>query len=199
MEGQKFVITITNQSFSMGRLIAMRMSQLLGVPCYNSFISEEAARILGLPQELVSENEERSRPPVADSWLSTMQFGQAGGIQDRIFSCQKDIIRSLAEKESCIIVGRCADFILDDVPNAMHIFIYGSFNERARRCAEIGLDGAMRLIARNDEARRAYHMNYAGYPPEDKTRKHILIDSGLLGLEETAKFLSEVAKKRFSL
>lgn len=202
MDEKRFVITVTNQFFSMGRLIARRMSQLLGVPCYNSFIAEEAARKLNLPQELVSETEERSRPLLAESWLSAMQFGQSSEIQNRIFECQKEIIESLAERENCIIVGRCSDFILGDRVDTMHIYIYAGFEHRVRRCMdelEIDLNEARRLVVRTDQVRCAYHMNYSGYQPDDKNHKHILVDSGLLGVEDTAAFLSEIVRKRFHI
>ena len=203
MEERKFVVTVTNQFCSMGRVIARRMSELLGVACYNDYIVEEAARRLALPESVVDQAEERSRRIQADPIFPTLirrLGGGTSGTQNQIFCAQRRIILALAEKDSCVIVGRCSDFILEEQENAVHIYIFAPFEDRVRHCVEeleVGEDAARRRVAEMDESRNAYHMNYTGYLPDDKAHKDILINSSTLGVESTARLLAELIQKKF--
>ena len=82
----------------------------------------------------------------------------------------------------------------------MHIYIYASFEARLKHCIEdLNMDEteARRMMKSVDEARDSYHMQYAGYLPDDKRHKDIMIDSSLFGVEETAEFLAEAVKRKF--
>ena len=97
-------------------------------------------------------------------------------------------------------MGRCSDFILSEVEKALHIFIYAPYEKRVENCVKdlkMDLKEARKLIVDVDEARASYHLHYAGYYPDDKNHKHIMIDSSLLGVEGTAEYLAELVKKRF--
>lgn len=205
METKNYVVTVTNQFCSMGRVIARRMSELLGVKCYNDYIVEEAARQLALPESVVDQAEERSRRVHADTIFPTLirRLGESTSVtQDRIFDAQQKIIQALAEEDSCVIVGRCSDFALEELENAVHIYIYAPFEDRVRHCVEeleVGEDAAHRRVLEMDESRNSYHLNYTGYLPEDKAHKDILINSSLLGVEATAQLLAELVRKKFRL
>lgn len=205
MDEKRFVITITNQFASTGRVIAGRLGKLLGVACYNEYIAGEAAKALGLPENLVDETEERSRRQVADSFFPTLfasQGSRANDMQDRIFRTQEQIIRDLAKRESCIIVGRCSDFVLEDEPTAVHIYIFAPYADRVKHCMSwknVDEETARSMIAEQDEARISYHMNYAGFAPDDKGHKDLLINASLLGTDGTARLLADVIRRRFSL
>lgn len=205
MDEKKFVITITNQFASTGRVIARRLSQLLGVACYNEYIVQETAKALNLPEEVVDHSEERSKRQVADSFFPTLfhsHGSRTNDTQNRIFETQERIIRELAEQGNCIIVGRCSDFVLEECPNAIHVYIYAPYADRVRHCMSwknIDEEAARRMIAEQDEARISYHMNYTGYAPDDKGHKDLLINASLLGTDGTAQLLAEVIRKRFQL
>lgn len=205
MDEKRFVITITNQFASTGRVIAGRLGKLLDVACYNEYIAGEAAKALGLPENLVDETEERSRRQVADSFFPTLfasQGSRANDMQDRIFRTQEQIIRDLAKRESCIIVGRCSDFVLEDEPTAVHIYIFAPYADRVKHCMSwknVDEETARSMIAEQDEARISYHMNYAGFAPDDKGHKDLLINASLLGTDGTARLLADVIRRRFSL
>lgn len=205
MEQKKFVITVTNQFCSMGRVIARRMSELLGVRCYNDYIVKEAARRLSLPADVVDQAEERSRKIQRDTIFPTLvrRLGdQTNETQNRIFRTQVDIIKALAEEENCVIVGRCSDFILNELDYAVHIYIYAPFKDRVGHCMkelEIGEEAALRQVTEMEESRIAYHLNYTGFRPDDKNHKDILINSSLLGVEATAQLLANIVKQRFQL
>lgn len=202
MSHSRYVVTITRQFGSMGRPIARKMAEMLGIEYYDRDLVDQAAEKLNLPVSVISEVEEK-----ANSLSKNPFFRMASPLgsgttmtQDKIFEAQQNIIKFLAEKETCVIVGRCADFTLSEMENAIHIYIYASYEARLEHCIkDLGMeeDEARRMMAAVDKARESYHMNFAGYMPDDKSHKDILIDSSLLGVEGTAEYLVELVKKKF--
>ena len=204
MKKETYVVTIQRQFGSMGRPIARSMSEKLGIEFYDRDLVDQAAQKLNLPVSRVRESEEtgekKGRNPF---WQMLLPLGsESPDEQDKIFEAQKNIIQFLAEKESCIIVGRCSDFILHEMKNAMHIYIYAPFEVRVRNSVEqLGLseDEARRMCVEVDKARDSYQMRYAGGLLDDKRTKNLLIDSSLFSVEGTAEFLVEAVKRRFRL
>lgn len=201
MKKAKYVITITRQFGSMGRPIAMKMAEMLGIEFYDRDIVDQAANKLNLPVSTINENEESAKKKNA---FGRMQFplgiNKTSDTQDKIFEAQQNIIKFLAEKETCIIVGRCADFILSDMENVVNIYIYAPYDVRLEHCInDLGLDEAegKKMIIEVDKARDAYHMNYAGFLPGDPMHKDLMIDSSFLGVDGTAEYLVEAIKKKF--
>jgi cytidylate kinase len=198
--GKKFVVTIARQFGSMGRPIARLVSEKLGIEYYDRDIVEMTSKNLELPVSTISDVEESAK-----SAFFNMNYPLGMGttvIQDSIFSAQRKIILDLAEKESCIIVGRCADHILKDYKNIINIFIYAPYEARLENCVErldMRPDEAKKMIASVDKARDSYHRHYCGYSMSDKDYKHVMLDSSLLGVEGTCEVLTEIIQKRFSL
>lgn len=195
---KKFTITITREFGSLGRSIARELSQILGVEFYDRDIVEEVANKLNLPVSTVSNEEEKSR----HSFLPRMfPLGtDEEYMQDIIFDVQKDIILNLAKKSSCILVGRCSDFLLEKEKNNINIFIYASHEKRLQNCVDtLGMTEAeaKRMILSVDKARNAYHKKYAGYLPGDPEHKQLMIDSSLLGVTGTAKLIAEIVHQLF--
>ncbi len=196
----KYIITITRQFGSLGRPIAKKMSEKLGIAYYDRDIVDEAAKKLSLPVSVVDDNEEWANV-INDSFIRmAYPLGRnTTEVQDQIFATQQNIIGFLAEKESCIVVGRCADYMFIDNPNVINIYIYASYEARIKNSIEklnLSEAEAKRIIKEVDEARDAYHMHYAGYKPDDKRFKQIMIDSSFLGIEETADYLVELIKMK---
>ncbi len=196
----KFVVTIARQFGSLGRPIARTVSEMLGIEYYDRNIVDMAAKKLDLPVSTISDYEESAK-----SSFFNMSYPLGMGttaIQDSIFTTQKKIIMDLAEKESCIIVGRCADHILKDHKDIINIFIYAPYAKRLKNCVErlnMQPDEAKKMISDVDKARESYHRHYCGYSMSDKDYKHVMIDSSLLGIEGTCEVLAELIKKRFHL
>ncbi len=197
---EKFVVTIARQFGSLGRPIARKVSEKLGIQYYDRDIVELTAKNLNLPVSTISDAEESAK-----SAFFNMNYPLGmgtTGIQDSIFAAQRKIIVNLAEKESCIIVGRCADHILRDCKNIINIFIYAPYEARLINCVErldMRLDEAKRMIASVDKARESYHRHYCGYSMSDKDYKHVMLDSSLLGVDGTCDILTDIIKKRFNL
>ena len=144
-----FVITLTRQFASQGRSIAQVMSRELGINFYDRDIVEATASRLGLPVREVSDAEDthsqsffRSIYPLGTGNLS---------LQDELFQTQSNIIKDLAARESCIIVGRCADVILKDY-HPLNLFVYADAESKIQRCIDRAPEGEH--LSRNDIARR---------------------------------------------
>lgn len=200
----RFVVTVQRQFGSLGRPIAKKMAEILGIEYYDRDIVDQAAKELQLPASVVKEEEEKAVKQTPNPFFS-MMFPLGSGTsdtQDKIFETQKNIIRFFAERETCVIVGRCADFILSEMPNVMNIYIYASYDARLKHCTEdLGLEEeeAKHMIRSVDEARDQYHLQYAGYKPDDKRFKDIMIDSSLFGVQGTAEFLADAVRRRFKV
>ena len=118
------------------------------------------------------------------------------------FESQRRIISKLADSQSCIIVGRCSDYVLRNHPKLFRIFIYAPFEARYRNCIEnLHMDEAeaKKMITEVDKARTVYHLRYTKYTPDDIHHNELLIDSSILGIDGTAKYLSEFILQRLSI
>ena len=195
---EKYVITITRQFGSMGRPIAKKVAEMLGIAYYDRDIVEATAKHLNLPVSVISDAEESAKAP-----FFKMKFPLGSGttdIQDKIFNVQKNMIYDIASRETCIIVGRCSDYILRDMKNHVSIYIYSPFEERLKNCTDIlGIEKskASDMIATVDNARMMYHRRYANYKPDDPDYKKLLIDSSFLGVDGTAELIVDMVKKRY--
>lgn len=195
---EKFIVTITREFGSMGRPIARRLSELLNVEFYDRDIVEETARQMELPLSVVSKNEESKGGIYARMKSPLGKFSSEK--QDEIFRVQSEIIRKLAAKESCVIVGRCAEYVLSDFKNCFNIYIYAPFEKRIENCVtQLGMeeDVAIKMIMEVDKARRKYHKKYTNYYPSDLNNRNLMIDSSFFGVEGTAQMVADIVKKHF--
>ncbi|OBR93658.1 2-oxoglutarate carboxylase small subunit [Clostridium ragsdalei P11] len=198
---ENYVITISRQFGSLGRPIAKKMAELLGVEYYDRDIVEEAAKKMNLPVSTIDSGEE-----IDKNEYKKMKFPlgtSSEKIQEQIFEAQKKIICDLADKSSCIFVGRCSDYILRNHSNHFSIFIYAPYEIRKENCINIlhiKPDEADRLIKEVDEARQLYSLSYAKSYSDNVLYKDILINSSLFGgVDETAKVLVNMIRKKFNL
>lgn len=195
-----YVVTVARQFGSLGRPIAREISERLGIEYYDRDIVDWTATSLNLPVSTVSDVEESAK-----SVFFNMSYPLGMGttaVQDTIFASQQKIINDLADKGSCIIVGRCSDHILKDRKNIINVFIYAPYDARHRNCVErlnMQPAEAKKMIMDVDKARESYHRHYCGYSMSDKDYKHVMIDSSLLGVDGTCDVLVNIIKKRFNL
>ncbi len=193
-----FVITLTRQFASQGRSIAQVMSRELGINFYDRDIVEATASRLGLPVREVSDAEDthsqsffRSIYPLGTGNLS---------LQDELFQTQSNIIKDLAARESCIIVGRCADAVLRERADVLNIRVYAPYEHRLWVCTtQLGMDErtAKKMIERVDRSREQYHREYGGCEPDHLS--HFLINSARFTVPEAASTLCGIARQWFEL
>lgn len=195
-----YVVTITRQFGSLGRPIAMELAEILDVEYYDRDIVEMTAKEMGLPISVISENEEKAKTSfLGMSYPLGMDTIEK---QNKIFLEQRKIIKDIVERESCIIVGRCADAIMQESNNCINVFIYAPYEARLRNCIDtLHMDEAeaKKMITSVDKARDNYHKTYAKFLPGDYRYKQIMIDSSLLGVHGTAKILAEVVRNKFGV
>jgi cytidylate kinase len=196
---EKYIITISRQFASMGRTIAKAMSQELGINFYDRDIVEETALRMGQTVNEISEIEEKP-----GSIFANRRFPLGMGLvsmQQETFEIQSNIIRDLAARESCIIVGRCADSILRDVPRCLNIYVYAPYEERLKNCTErLGMDlkTAKTMIRDVDKAREVYRLRYCGGVKNVFDLRNIMIDSSKFGPEKTAEILCGIVRNVFN-
>ena len=196
---KKYYVTISRQFGSLGRPIAHELSQLLGIEYYDRDIVEETSRKMSMPVTSISNYEEKS----IKSNLFNMLFPLGTDsieTQDRIFKAQQQIILDMADKHSCIFVGRCADYILRDHENCMNVFIYAPKQARLNNCIDtlgMNLEEAKKMIRDVDKARDLYWKRYAGYLPTDYNHRHLMIDSSVFGVTGTVEILADIVKGTF--
>ncbi len=202
---RKFILTIGREYGSDGRLIGKKIAELMGVTFYDSQLITMAAKESGMSQSLLQDVDEKA----ANSLMYSLSVGSdsflgfAGTfnmpLNDKLFLVQADIIKDIAAKESAVIVGRCADYILRDDPDAVNIFIYAPYEQRKANVAErfdISLDKAADMIVKKEKQRKNYYNYYSGAKWGARTNYHLCIDSSLLGVDGTARFIADILNKR---
>ena len=120
--------------------------------------------------------------------------------QDELFQTQKNIIRDLAARESCIIVGRCADVVLSDRTDVLNIRVFAPYEARLRNCTEkLGMDErtARKMIDRIDRSREQYHREYGGCEVTHYT--DFMINTARFGIDGSAKQLCRLVRQVFHL
>ncbi len=197
---EKYVVTLSRQFASMGRTIAQRMSEELGIEFYDRDIVEETSKRTGLDIHSISDVEEnggnifaKRRFPLGMGLIS---------IQNETFQVQSEIIKDFASKDkpSCIIVGRCADFVLRDHPRVLNIYIYAPYEARLKNCVEkLGMDEktGKAMIQQVDRARETYRLRYSDGVRTVLDHRDLLIDSSRFGPEKTADLLCGVVRSVF--
>ena len=165
---ERTVITIGREFGSGGHEIGMKLAEKLGIKCYDKELLELAAKESGLCEELFASQDEKPTNSFLYSLvMDTYSLGYTNSYVDmpinhKVFLAQFDAIKKLAERESCVIVGRCADYALEDNPYAVSVFIKASLNERVQRIKriyELNDSKAADLIQKTDKRRASYY-NY---------------------------------------
>lgn len=192
---EQYVVTISRQFGSMGRTIAEKMAAQLGIDYLDRDIVAAAAERMGYSVKMVSDVEESA----GNFFLRKRLPFNLGiySISDEIFEVEKNIIRDMAAKESCIIVGRCSDNILKDFENHLNIYVYAPYEARFYNCThELMMDEktARKMIREVDIARENYQRKYCPDTQSVFDNKDIMIDSSRFGIEQTATMLSDIVK-----
>ncbi|MBQ8676214.1 MAG: cytidylate kinase-like family protein [Bacteroidaceae bacterium] len=202
---ENYVITIGRELGSGGKHIGELMAQQLNVPIYDNRLITIAAQESGINPALFEKADEVTNKVTASTVMRaiTSPFQSVGNFYDislsneALFKVQTDVINKKAETESCIIVGRCADYILRNHPRHLNIFVRANYDDRVKFiCNRDNLTPAKarHLIDKTDNQRSEYHDFYCETNWGDSRAYDICVNSSLLGLEGTAQFLLDFAK-----
>ena len=205
---KKFVITIGRQIGSGGKEIAERLARRLGVNVYDKKLIDVAARESGIdPAFFASADERESQHFLGGMFsihgsMSDYITGSSYMQGDKLFEIQSEAIRNLAERESCVIVGRCAEYVLRDHPRMISIFITADSEERIKYIMKhdnVGRDKAMEIMEKGDKRRRQYHDFYATTRWGEARCYDLCINASHMGIEGTTEFLCNYIRQRLAL
>ncbi len=192
---QHVVITIAREYGSGGRYVGRLIADKLGIKFYDKDFIEKLAQETGLSEEYIEENEQKM------SKFSNFNNGYYIGLNnsDDLFLKESELIKELADKESSVIIGRCADFILKDRKDVLKVFIYSNMEDKVKRATEIyGFDKikAEKEIKRIDKLRSNHYKHYTEKEWKDYSNYDICINSDKLGVEKSAELICEMVKEK---
>ncbi len=195
-----FVITVSREFGSGGRYVGRLIADKLGIKLYDKDLIVKLAEKTGLSEEYIENNEQKR-----DS-LALLNNGYYSGLNnaDDLFIEESEIIKDIAEKESCVIIGRCSDFILKENKNVLRVFISSSMKDKLDRAVNIyGFDkkNAEKEIKKIDKLRSNHYKYYTGGEWSNASNYDICMNSDLYGVEKTADIicnlvLDKVNKKK---
>lgn len=197
-----FVITIGREYGSGGCEIARRLSKLLNVEYYDKYFVDGVAIKKGVTSSAIALLDENIEKKTIKDFDTHGLDGTPPKVSAKeVFAIQKSYIKELAEKESCIIVGRCGDYVLRDRDDVFNLFIYSPYEYRIRHIIErenCTAQEASEKIARINRRRHNFYKYVTGSVRGDRQLRNMLIDSSFLGIEETANLIADIVKKKFS-
>lgn len=205
------IITIGRQFGSGGHEIGEKLAQFWGIKCYDKELLARAAKESGYCEEMFRNHDERpTNSFLYNLVMDTYSFGYNSStfvdmpISHKVFLAQFDAIKKLAKEESCVIVGRCADYALAEFKNCVHIFIHGDLETRIQRVAkkyELTSDKAKEMIIKKDKQRASYYNYYSSKKWASVESYHLSVDSSLLGIDGTVELIKQFVngfEKNFS-
>jgi len=200
------IITIGRQFGSNGRMIGEKLAELMGVKCYDKQLIKEAAKQSGLWEDFLDNMDEKPTssflysvvmdPYSYMSFDSNTNYGM--NLNQKAFMATYETIKSIAERESCVIIGRCSNYVLREYEKVLSAFIYAPLEVRidtVMKRFNLNEKQARDQIAKEDKARASYFNYYTSYKWGKNESYDLLIDSSLLGPDGTAELLLDVAKK----
>ncbi len=195
------VITIGCEYGAKGNAIGKRVAALLGIKFYDRELVDSIIDEVGVPRDIMEKVE--AGVVIAGKGAKGEErgnFSKYADLTDRAIHVQKQIIRKLAQKDSCVIIGRSADYILNDRDDVLRIFIYSPDEKRIKNVMEshnLSEADAKLLITEKDKRYHMRHKTLTGSNRGDRHNRDMLIDSSLLGIEGTAEYIVDLAKKCF--
>ena len=187
------VITVSREYGSGGRYVGRLIADKLGIKFYDKEIITKLAEATGLSEEYIENNEQKRDA----SAILNNGFYMGLDNADELFVKESELIKELAAKDSCVIIGRCADFILKDEKNVIKVFVYSGMEDKIKRATQIygyEEDKAKKEIERIDKLRANHYKHYTDKDWKDFSNYDICINSDLLGVEKSAEVICNMAK-----
>ena len=200
------IITIGRQFGSGGREIGEKVAERYGIKYYDKDLIAHVASNSGFCKEMIEQQDERATNSfLYNLVMDTYSFGYNASsfvdmpISQKVFLAQFETIKKLASEGPCVIVGRCADYVLRDIPEATNIFIYAEPEDRIERAIKeygIAPDEAKGWVAICDKARANYYNHHTGRRWGEAVNYHMSIDSGYISKENIVKLIEEYMELR---
>ena len=197
------IITIGRQFGSCGREIGEMLAKQYGIKCYDKELLGRAAKESGFCEEMIQNHDERpTNSFLYNLVMDTYSFGYNASsfvdmpISHKVFLAQFDTIKKIAEEGPCVIVGRCADYALSDFDNVLNIFIHADEESKIKRIKsrfeDVNTDDKARdMMNKKDKQRQSYYNYYSSKKWGRADSYDLSINSSILGIEGTVKFISQ--------
>ena len=205
-ENKKFVITVGRQYGSGGAEMAKRLGERLGLHVYDKEILKMTSEESGIRESYFHLADEKAGNKLLYRIIhslipenGTPSLGSDLISSDNLFRFQSSVIRKLAQEESCIIIGRCADYVLDGTENLVRIFVYAEIEERINKVREKGYfpeEDILKNIKRIDRERRDYYRYYTGKSWENLENYDLMINTTKLSYDEMVECVIDYLKMR---
>lgn len=202
----KMIITIGRQYGSAGLEIGKKLAEELGVNLYDKEMLKRAAKESGLCEELFETHDEKPTNSFLYSLvMDTYSLGYSSSsyadmpINHKVFLAQFDAIKKIADEGPCVMVGRCADYALEDRKDVINVFIYADMDQKIRRIAQkydLTDAKAKDIIIKTDKKRASYYNYYTNKEWGDAKGYDLCLNSGKLGVYGTVKAILEYIKIR---
>ena len=178
------IITISREFGSGGRTIGRNVAEKLGIPCYDAELIHKIAQESGFAESYIKDAGEYAPSGFLSAAFANRALGPTN--EDYLWNIQYQIITELAEKGPCVIVGRCADYVLRDKADCLKVFIHADMEYRTERIVkEYGerAESPEQRLKDKDKRRAAYHRFYTNMKWGHAQNYHICLDSGILGTD----------------
>ena len=210
MDEKNYVITIGRQFGSGGREIGKLVAERLGIAYYDKELLCEAAKKAGVSPEFFEKSDEKFPKFFSGLFSFTMGYnpytlyaGSSSISDDTLYRAQSDFIHSVAEKHSCVIVGRSADYVLRDHPRCANVFIHAPIEECVKRIMRRGdkttPEQAKALAEKTNKLRAGYYNFYSDKTWGDAKTYHLTIDSSSMTTADVAALICDYVTRRFNL
>ncbi len=204
---EKIIINIGRQIGSGGRIIAKQLAEEFNCKFYDKELLNLAAQESGFSEEFFEQNDEQKGflknlfhihlPLIGGGNFYNNTFSQ-----ESLYKFQSDAIHEAAQEGNCVFVGRTADYILRDMKNVVNVFITANIDQRIQRVCkrqELTRNEARKFIKEHESERATYYNYYTGKKWGHSESYDLCINSSILGIEDTEKFIADFIRKRFSL
>ena len=191
-----FVITVGCEYGSGGPEIGKMLAKSLGIEYYDRDLVDKVVEKIGVEKHLVEEADNKNFVPYG---IETSLGTRYANLSNKVIYTQFDVIRKMA-KSSCVIIGRCSDYILKGQENVVNVFIYAPTEVRIKTIMEkmnLSERHAAEVIRDYDNALHRRYKYITGTYRGDRHNRHLLVDSSVLGWEKTAKFIKSFVEMRF--
>ena len=200
----KTIITIGRQFGSGGRDIGIRLARELGIPFYDKELLREAAEESGLCEKIVENFDERPKRQLFSIAMDAYSFALPGvgvgeTLEQQVYLATFNTIRRIAAEGPCVMIGRCADYVLQDDPNHLSLFIHAPLEARIRRICEtenLTEEKAEQVIIKTDKRRAAYYEYYSSKRWGGSDGYHFCLDSSYLGIDGTVELIRKLVEQR---
>lgn len=191
-----FVVTIGCEYGSGGPEIGKMLAKSLGIEYYNRDLVDKVVEKIGIDKSLVEQADNKNFVPFG---INTSLGTRYANLSNKVIYTQFEVVRKMA-KHSCVIIGRCSDYILRDQPDVVNVFVYAPSDVRVHTVMEqmnLSERHAAELIREYDNMLHRRYKYITGTYRGDRHNRHLLVDSSVLGWERTAKFIQSFVEMRF--